>query len=328
LRRAAREGAFGEDRWHIRKDGSRFWATGVVHAIYEGWRIRGFTKVLGDITRYKDAEQALRRAYQAQHRVADALQQMLLLAPPEDRFPGLRVGMGYAAAWDEASFGGDFFDAFTLSDGVSVALAVGDASGKGLAAAMRTSEVKFALRAFLRENPDPAAALGRLNDFVVAAERLDRATGDGMSEPISSGANFTALVIAVVDPRTGMATLAAAGAEPPLVFRAGDGHVDALPLDDAGMPLGLFPGEIYGAISFALDPGDAIILFSEGITEARRDGAFLLAGALQDACAKELANHPDALTLAAGAILDAARNFARGPLKDDACLLIARRRLE
>src|SRR5262249_34613322 len=149
-------------------------------------------------------------AYQAQHRVADALQQMLLLAPPEDRFLGLRVGMGYAAAWDEASFGGDFFDAFLLSDGVSVALAVGDASGKGLAAAMRTAEVKFALRAFLRENPAPAAALGRLNDFVVAAERLDRATGDEVPEPVGGGANFTALVIAVVDPRTGKATLAAA----------------------------------------------------------------------------------------------------------------------
>jgi PAS domain S-box-containing protein len=327
LRRASREGAFGEDRWHIRRDGTRFWATGVVQPIFDRGRVCGYTKVMGDITHYKEAEQVLRRAYQAQHRVSDALQQMLLLSPPEDKVPGLSVGTGYAAAWDEASFGGDFFDAFTLADGASVALVVGDASGKGLAAAMRTSEVKFALRAFLRENPDPAAAMARLNDFVVTAERLDRPVGDEGSGSVGGGANFTALLVAVVDPRSGAAVLAAAGAEPPLLHLAADGIVASLRLDDgAGMPLGLFAGETYGLIPFSLRPGDAILLFSDGITEARRDGAFFLADALQNACGDALARHPDDLPTAAESIIDAARSFARGPLKDDACLLIARRR--
>jgi PAS domain S-box-containing protein len=325
LRRASREGAFGEDRWHVRRDGTRFWATGVVQPIYDRGRVCGYTKVMGDISRYKEAEQVLRRAYQAQHRVSDALQQMLLLSPPEDRFPGLAVGTGYAAAWDEAGFGGDFFDAFTLADGVRVALVVGDASGKGLAAAMRTSEVKFALRAFLREDPDPAVALARLNEFVVTAERVDRPGGEA-SGPVGGGANFTALLVAVLDPATGEAVLAAAGAEPPLVYRALDGTATPLPLGNAaGLPLGLFRGETYGLVPFSLRPGDAVILFSDGITEARRDGAFFLSEALQNASAEALARHADTLPTAADALLDAARNFASGPLKDDACLLIARR---
>jgi PAS domain S-box-containing protein len=327
LRRAAREGAFGEDRWYVRRDGSRFWATGVVQPIFDRGRICGYTKVMGDVTRYKEAEQALRRAYLAQHRVSDALQQMLLLSPPEDRFVGLRVGTGYAAAWQEASFGGDFFDAFLLADGVRVALVVGDASGKGLAAAMRTSEVKFALRAFLREDPDPAAALARLNEFVVTAERVDRpASEEDATGPVGGGANFTALLVAVVDGRTGEGILAVAGAEPPLMYRASDECVATLCIEQAaGLPLGLFGGESYGAVPFNLGPGDALVLFSDGITEVRRGDAFFVTDALQNACTEALVRHPDDLATAAEALIDAARSFAHGPLKDDACLLIARR---
>ena len=101
-----------------------------------------------------------------QARIARALQRPLLLETAEDAFPGLAVATIYTSAWEEAEVGGDFFDAYALSDG-RVALAIGDATGKGLAAAARAQECKDVLRAFLRLYPYyspfiPAAALNLL----------------------------------------------------------------------------------------------------------------------------------------------------------------------
>ena len=118
-------------------------------------------------------EAELADALRREHLIAETLQRSLLSAPAEDAFPGLRIQTEYEPAWREALIGGDFYDALSLG-GNTVALVVGDVTGKGLEAATHTAEVKYALRAILREHPHPAQALGRLNDFLVAGQRAGR----------------------------------------------------------------------------------------------------------------------------------------------------------
>jgi serine phosphatase RsbU (regulator of sigma subunit) len=123
----------------------------------------------------------------------------------------------------------DFFDAFALEGG-KVALLIGDVTGKGLAAATFTAEVKFALRAFLREHGvTPVLALSRLNRHVWDGQRLD-SKGSGV---------FVCVALAVLDAGTGEAAFAVAGAEPPLVLRVGTGTVKEV--SARGMMLGALP---------------------------------------------------------------------------------------
>ncbi len=142
-----------------------------------------------------------------EHQIAETLQRSLLSAPAEDAFPGLRVQTEYEPAWKEALVGGDFYDVVALGEG-RVALVVGDVTGKGLAAATHTAEVKYALRAILHEHPAPASALSRLNSFLA------------QPQPGGAGPPLVAVALAVVDARTGEAWVASAGAEHPLVLRA------------------------------------------------------------------------------------------------------------
>ena len=123
-----------------------------------------------DITERKEAEEALQKGYARERRIAETLQAILLHTTPLEAHPSLAIETFYHAASDEAAIGGDFSDVFTY-DGGKVALVVGDISGKGLSAATLIAEVKYALRAILREHPWPPVALARLNDFVCEAQR-------------------------------------------------------------------------------------------------------------------------------------------------------------
>lgn len=274
------------------------------------WRVVG---VATDITERKHLEEELKALYEKEHHLAESLQRSLLLTPPEENFPGLSVATLYEAAWDESSVGGDFFDTFLVAEN-QVALVVGDASGKGLAAAMRTAEVKYALRAFVRENPSPGTAFARLNDFLCEERRLN---------PESGGVTFTVGTLIIVDTSAGEARLALAGSEPPLVVRAAGG-VDYLGEGQGGLPLGIQPGEVYPQVPFRLDKEDLLLLVTDGITEARQGRAFF--GYERVArLAAQAASFPS-LRQTARTILDSTRAFAGGALQDDACVLAARRR--
>jgi PAS domain S-box-containing protein len=270
--------------------------------------------VMRDITARVQLEERLRVAYEREHRIAETLQQSLLLAPSLRSLAGLEVEPFYHAALDEALVGGDFFDAFPL-DG-SVALVVGDASGKGLAAAARTAEVKFSLRAFAREHPYPGRTLARVNDFVCSVLRLE---GEERED-------FVVLSLAVVNPVNGEITLATAGAEPPFIVRGGDGRAE--PIEASGLPLGIEPGAPYTVVTTRLLPGDILVLATDGIVEARRPARGPLLGyeGMTDLARRACAAGLPSLRDIGQALLDGARDFAGGTLQDDACLLLARLR--
>lgn len=215
----------------------------------------------------------------------------------------------YVAALNESDVGGDFFDAFACC-GEKIALVVGDVSGKGLAAAGRTAEVKYALRAFLHAYAAPELALANLNDFICETHRLDTDSEEA----------FIVLALAVVDTATGEITLSAAGAEPTLILRT-DGTAE--PVEIVGRPLGIQPDAAYTAKTLMLASGETVLMATDGITEARRGSAFL--GTEGMAALAEQAGPTASVSELSRVIYEGARDFAGGGLRDDVCLLLARR---
>ena len=280
----------------------------------------GVSVYFRDITLRKQAEAQSEARLRKQERIAESLQRSLLVTPPQTAFPGVHVHTRYEAASDEALVGGDFFDAFALGRH-QVAFVVGDVVGKGLAAATYTAEVKFALRAYLHEWRDPARALIRLNNFMMDSRTVDR---EGGAIPL------VAVAVALLDTRSGKLTTALAGAEPPLILRA-DGDTKPQFLHEGGTLIGVGYNELYPVGAYQMEPGDLLLFATDGITEARSMewatyDFFGAEGMIQAAheTAKGAIAHV-ALPAVADAIIASARARSGGTLRDDACLLLARR---
>ena len=298
-------------RWHQRKDGSRFWADGVMEALRdEGGFLRGYAKILRDDTERKLLEQAADAVHVREHRIAATLQQALLLSAPDNAFPGVDIKTFYEPASDEALVGGDFYDVFAVGVG-KVALVVADVIGKGLRAAAHTAQIKYALRAFLREYPSPAVALDRLNSYLCESHRLER--------PDDDMDLLVVLSLVVLDTATGEAGFSVAGTEPPLILRA-NGACEQVSAN--GVPLGIQIKEKFSVTSIRMEPGDVLLMATDGVTEARRGRDFLgydgMVSLAMDALPLEK------LATIGSAIVEGARAFAGGKFQDDVCLLLAR----
>ncbi|MBC7806479.1 MAG: SpoIIE family protein phosphatase [Akkermansiaceae bacterium] len=266
-----------------------------------------------DVTQQKQLEQQLREAARKNERIAETLQKSLLLAPPPDTFPGISLKTFYESAWDDALIGGDFFDVFAVAENV-VGVVVGDVTGKGLEAATYTAEIKFILRGFLRESGDPADALARLNRFVVDAERLDAA---------HLGSTYCAVSLACINTATGEIDCATAGAEPPLIFRAGSDVTDAVPT--GGPMLGVAADLVYEAHSYQLHKGDLYVAYTDGLTEARRNKVFWGQEGLMEVIRETAFAQAQPLQVVADEVARQAKDWANGRQQDDVCLLLVRR---
>ncbi|GAB4452633.1 MAG: hypothetical protein OHK0029_03910 [Armatimonadaceae bacterium] len=310
LFQAMHKGQAETERWLVRKDGSQFWASGSLTALRDEWgELKGFCKIVTDRTEEKWQEELLRTLYEREHRIAEVLQRSMMRTIQPDAFNGVRIASFYESALDEAEVGGDFFDAFQLSEN-KIAFAVGDASGKGLAAAARTAEVKGILRAFLRsDDTSVSEALERLNQFLCESQRYGESPG-----------GFLCLTLGVLDTQTSEMTLSMAGAEPPLLVRR-DGSMETLVAPN--LPLGVLPEEEYAAITHSLESGDTLLLFTDGLTEARSGREFLgYEGVIELAEQSEEGEEPAEM---GNQMMAGVRSFAGGTLSDDACLLVVRR---
>ncbi len=267
-----------------------------------------------DITVRKQMEGDLAAASYRDNRIATALQRSLLFMPPENAFSGLELKILHEEASDEALVGGDFWDIFAYDSG-HVAVVVGDVMGHGLTAAAFTAELRFTLRAFLREHEQPALVLNQLNSYLCENHHLFREglNDEGDDAPIC-------LTLAVLDAASGQGQVASARMDPPLLARV-DGTVQML--NAGGLLLGIDPEQKYDSVTFHVGHGDTLLMVTDGITEARQGNEFLGSdGVLQ--LLKEA--HPRAaLELTAQAILAGARAFGNGHFRDDVCLLLARR---
>ena len=295
------------------------------------WRLRrdewgnpcGWDGITRDVSASKQAEaerddarqeadrraEALSRVYERERRIAEALQRSLLIKPSAEALRGLDVEAVYQAAWDEALVGGDYYDVFALDEG-NVALVVGDVSGKGLEAASRTAEIKFTLRAYLREYPHAATAMERLNAFLCEARTLEAQTNG----------YFVCLTLAVINPVTGVLEICSAGAEPALLLRASG---ETVLLHEGGLPLGVAAKAEYTSQTMTQEAGDLLLIVTDGLTEARQGTQFL--GEQGVAALARRAWDAGTLAETGQAILAGAQAFAGGHLHDDACLLLTRR---
>ncbi len=148
------------------------------------------------------------------------------------------------------ALGGDCFDFSPLAD-QRLALTIGDASGKGLAAALMIANVQSSLRtAALFAGNDLSAAFEAVNRQVHASSLADR---------------YATLFYGVYDGATHTLHYVNAGHNPPMVIHRG-GSVTCL--DPCGAPVGLFPNSTYEECAVALRPGDLVVAYTDGVTEA------------------------------------------------------------
>ncbi|MFG2279347.1 PP2C family protein-serine/threonine phosphatase [Streptomyces asoensis] len=207
----------------------------------------------------KEAEEARRRAEADRARLQEALavlQQSLLPAdlPP---VPGVETAAYYHAASPDR-LGGDFYDVFPV-DGKRFAFFLGDVCGKGPQAAAVTSLTRYTLRAAALHDPDPVAALSTLNKVL-----HERYSGGG--DPRYCTAVFGVLE---PDPGTGQtAVRIASGGHPPALVLRADGTAGFLPTP-GGLLVGVLPEARFVGATTVLAPGDTLLLYTDGLTEAR-----------------------------------------------------------
>jgi sigma-B regulation protein RsbU (phosphoserine phosphatase) len=184
--------------------------------------------------------------------VAVGMQQTLLPDAPPD-LPDLDIGVISVPAY---RMSGDYYN-FVDDGGGAVGVAISDIIGKGIPAALCMSMIKYAMDQF--DHPlDPSDILRRLN--IVVERNVDPSM-------------FITMVYGVYDIHNHRFRYAAAGHEPGFYFHAASGEYRDM--TTRGLVLGVTKDITYEEYELRLDPGDAIILFSDGVTEARIDGRFL-----------------------------------------------------
>lgn len=189
--------------------------------------------------------------FQHERRIADTLQAAMLRLPVEVQ--GIRFASRYAAAWEEALVGGDFFDVFEI-EGTKVGITIGDVSGKGLDAAIVTSRVRDSLRLCALDGLRPAACVTKTNRLLYQVTPSDM---------------FATLIFGILDTASGELAYVTA-AHPPAILQHAAGGCELL--EGTGSVVGAFPASEFTERTTRLEPGDALVMYTDGLTEARRDG--------------------------------------------------------
>lgn len=218
--------------------------------------------------------------------------------------PGLQVATLYEPASQADRVGGDYFDFISL-DERRLGVVIGDVCGHGLPAALRTATVKYMLRAYAREDPEPRSVLQRLN----------RALHREMDEE----AMVVTLFYGVLDLNLATLSYTDAGHPPPVLYDPGPQRCRRLRV--TGGLVGAFPEMEYRQDSLRLTPGSVLALFTDGVTEAGgtldpREDARLVATVEEHAD-----GDADAL---ARAIFARAEELSGGSQRDDIAIVVIR----
>jgi len=241
------------------------------------------------------------RLYQQQKEFSDTMQRSLLpRSHPE--LPGLEVGDAYESS-ARVEVGGDVYDYMELADG-RLGVVLGDVTGHGIEAAADMAMAKFVFRSLAREHPEPGDFLRAANDVVVGE--------------IAPG-KFITMVYLAIDPASGEVAGAGGGHPPPRIVRAG-GAIEGLEV--RGLVLGIEPGEEFAEVRASLEPGDAVVVCTDGVLEARHEGELYGFERLDAILA---ANRDSSAQQVAQAVLEDCRAFARGELADDCAIVVIKR---
>ncbi|MDK1342322.1 SpoIIE family protein phosphatase [Streptomyces sp. 378] len=257
-----------------------------------------------------EADEARRQAEADRARLAEALAVLQRSLVPDSlpAVPGVETAVHYHTAAPD-QLGGDFYDLFPVA-GDRWAFFLGDVCGKGPEAASLTSLTRYTLRAAAHHDPDPTSALTTLN-----AVLHERYTADG--DP-----RYCTCIFGIIEPggQHGPTTVRlASGGHPPALVLRSDGSAEFLPTP-GGLLIGIVPGAPIGTAETVLAPGDTVVLYTDGLTEARvgagRDDLYG-----EDALHAFAADHaPAAPREAITALTGLLQSFGDG-LDDDTALL-------
>lgn len=238
--------------------------------------------------------------YTRESSIAQSLQKGLMSETPKT-CRGLSFAGEYLPAFDEAMVGGDFYEVAELPGG-SVAVVMGDVSGKGLQAAIHLATCKNMIKALMYTHPDdPARVLGDLNDAINHFFDLSF---------------FVTVFYGVIDPEAGALTYASAG-HPPALLISENGRVHTC-LAGTGIPVGSGQKCAYWAQKVDVEPSDTLLLYTDGVTDAVKDGALLGIEGLHELIFRAGARSPKRLVRF---ICDRIREYQGSSMKDDIALM-------
>jgi serine phosphatase RsbU (regulator of sigma subunit) len=242
------------------------------------------------------------RLYEGEHRIAETLQHALLAVP--EHVQGVRFAHAYRSASEAASVGGDFYDVFEL-DPDTVGVLVGDIAGKGLEAAVLTSLLKNTIRAHAAERPrSPAEAIALTNDMVLK---------------VTPPESFATVFFAALDRRSGEVAYTNAG-HPTAFIRRASGAVDGLA---SNSPLvGGLPEPGFDQDFAVLNPGDVLLMYTDGVTEARSGDQFYGQARVADTLSRTQVSDPAS---AVRGLIEDVLSFTGNRLSDDVAVLAVMR---
>jgi serine phosphatase RsbU (regulator of sigma subunit) len=249
--------------------------------------------------------QALDRTQLSEQRLDFSRRLQLSLLPRRLNAPaGVEIAGVYHSLGDGMELGGDIYDLWPIDERLW-GLTIADASGTGPEAAALTAMVRFTLRALTVSDVEPASVLAKLNRVLLNAEL-------GTDE----GERFCTALFGVLVPGRPSTVALAGGGHPTPVVRRADGRIEEVVV--GGSLLGVFDEATVGAQRVTLEKGDALLLYTDGAIEARRDGVMFGIEGVESAMRAAPAN----ASAIAHAIEQAVLDHTGGVVKDDLAALV------
>ncbi len=272
--------------------GPRYLSSTLSSLVDRAGREAGRVLVLRDVTERTETEQRLREMLEAETRLASVLQTGLRPAKLPD-VPRVRLAARALAAGEGTQVSGDFYDVHQVLGG-DWALVLGDVAGKGVHAAVVTSMARYTVRALSAQGWSPRQVAEQLNQALLAetgperfctmvyARISERPTGSGKRSPAAAAADWAADAEAAEGERPDGApgrepheapsgvrlTLGLSGHPQPLL-RHRDGSIERV--GKPGTALGLISLPEVTETVIDLEPGDVLLAYTDGVTEARRE---------------------------------------------------------
>jgi serine phosphatase RsbU (regulator of sigma subunit)/anti-sigma regulatory factor (Ser/Thr protein kinase) len=261
----------------------------------------GRIDVFTDVTETQRRSAEVQRLYEEARRTAESYQRALL---PDTlpKVPRVSFVAHYLPAAGRRAVCGDFYDFVRMSDG-RLGLVLGDVCGIGPRAASDAALTRYTLRSLAIDEDDPARLIERMNVHVRAQCEAER---------------FVRMLFGVLDPERAQLEYANAGHVPPVVFRAKTGEVEWL--GEGDLPLGVVEEVEYKVGRIELFPGDMLIFYTDGLTEAPRNGQPFGQGRFGDIVAEYGVGTPGELVQALRRAVDAWTS--EGGMRDDVALLV------
>ncbi len=251
------------------------------------------------------------KQYRREHHIAETLQRSHF-PRINTEFEGWEIAHRYRVSMEEALLGGDFYDMFPVSGGRR-AFVVADVSGKGIEAAAQTAMVKYTLRGYALEDPDPGSVMRKTHKAFCSYMSSER---------------FVTIFYGIIDPLARTISYCSAGHPPALFFTTKEDEV--IGLKEVFMPVGAWHDDVaYSTNLIPFYPGDTLLVYTDGLPDCRKmghkDGTFFGHDNLMKLF-RSLRNQK-AETIAR-VIITKLDEFSDGKMRDDLAFFILRLRPE